>query len=509
MLEVIKKFTVKNFTLIITTLYLAVILITYSYHEFWRDEVRALSLAISPDSFLGLTDSIKNEGHPILWFAFLRFLFILLNTPFVLPTASIIISIISIIIFLRYSPFSKLVKFLFTFSILPIYEYSIMARNYGISMLLIFIFACLYKNKDKYSWILAICIGLLANTNAHSIFIAFGIIFIWLIDDIKNKDNNLDFKKLIFLLSLVIFSALTIVPTHENIIIDVSKKNYLDFKDVANYFVTTLPPWHVIDGIFPREIFYSSTLLKLITFITFSGLLFSLRKDKAKFISLLFVTASFAYLFKFLYPGGLRHMGLILIFVLAIYWIKIDSDISNKINCTNSKLIVKTLLPIILIFGVYMGYEHVKAEILYEKSSSKKLAQFLKKENLHNIILICEPDYLIEALPFYMPRVKIFIPREDKYSNYVSWTTASRATLSLDDLVNKAIHLKNSEKKDIYILLGFNESQLNGNNNIHYSYNKTLLLNGGSFESFKGKTIFIEDFTKAINDENFALFKLK
>ncbi len=40
-------------------------------HEPWRDEMRALSLAFEPETVLTLP-SILHEGHPILWYLFLR-----------------------------------------------------------------------------------------------------------------------------------------------------------------------------------------------------------------------------------------------------------------------------------------------------------------------------------------------------------------------------------------------------------------------------------------------------
>jgi hypothetical protein len=503
----IMQFLNRHFILITTLIYFAAILITQSFHEYFRDEVRALTLATSSDSFLSLIQ-IKNEGHPILWFAILRLFFNVLNTPLALPIASITISLMSVIMFLRFSPFSKLLKVLFTFSVLPIYEYSVMARNYGISMFFIFLFASLYKHKDKYGWTLATCIGLLANTNAHSIFISLAFFFIWLLEENEIKSKQLDIKKIIFTLSLIGFSLITILPGSDNIVIDVLKKDFLDLNHVFLYFLTTLPPWHVIDGVFPGGSFFSGNLLKLITFFTFFSLLFGLRKDATKFMALFFVVASFAYLFKFLYPGSLRHSGLVLIFVLGLYWIKIDSDVKKMLHDRNIILILKYLLPIILIFGVFLGFKQVNNDISSEKSSVKTLAKFLQEEGLLNVILISEPDYLIEALPYYIPTINIFIPRENKYGNVVSWSSSSIASLDLNDIINTAIKLKKNEKKDVFILLGHSKNQLEKNEDIHYSYNKTLQFNEKSLLNFKEKTFLIKSFTNAINDENFSLYKL-
>lgn len=53
-------------------LWLAVVIFTSSRHELWRDEVRALSIALQPESFWQLPMVLRNEGHPILWYLILR-----------------------------------------------------------------------------------------------------------------------------------------------------------------------------------------------------------------------------------------------------------------------------------------------------------------------------------------------------------------------------------------------------------------------------------------------------
>src|SRR5690348_347110 len=40
-------------------------------HEFWRDEVRALSLVTEASSLIDLWHSLQDEGHPILWYLLL------------------------------------------------------------------------------------------------------------------------------------------------------------------------------------------------------------------------------------------------------------------------------------------------------------------------------------------------------------------------------------------------------------------------------------------------------
>ncbi len=90
------------------------------------------------------------------------------DTPLVLPVTSIVIAFAAVTIFMFFAPFPLWFKSLFIFTIFSCYEYSVMARNYGISMLLLFVGAMLYQHRKKYPLLLAFILALLANTNIHS-----------------------------------------------------------------------------------------------------------------------------------------------------------------------------------------------------------------------------------------------------------------------------------------------------------------------------------------------------
>jgi hypothetical protein len=200
---------------------------------------------------------------------------------------------------------------------------------------------------------------------------------------------------------------------------------------------------------------------------------------------------------------------MLLFFALAIYCIKIDSDNKNEKSYKSTSLVLNFFLPIILIFGVYLGFQNSSNDIFLEKSSSKKFAEFIQKEKLQDSILISEPDYIIEAIPYYLSNIKIFMPREGKYSHTASWSRSSKVRLQLDDIISTGDYLRKNENKTVLIILGFSELQLMEQNEIFYSYNKILISSKESLADFRRKTIFLRAFTDAITDEKYYLYKLK
>jgi len=127
------------------------------------------------------------DGHPIVWHLLLYVGKSIADTPVVLPVTSIIIAFAAVTVFLFCSPFPFWIRGLFIFSALPFYEYSVMARNYGISMLLLFVGAVLYRNRAKYPLALAFSLALLANTNVHSAILVCLIAALWAWDTVVEQ----------------------------------------------------------------------------------------------------------------------------------------------------------------------------------------------------------------------------------------------------------------------------------------------------------------------------------
>jgi len=86
-------------------IWLIVVIFTATRHEFWRDEVRALSQVRAASSPLDLYGLIQYDGHPILWFLLLYIGKSIVDTPVVLPATSIIIAFAAVAVFMFFSPF--------------------------------------------------------------------------------------------------------------------------------------------------------------------------------------------------------------------------------------------------------------------------------------------------------------------------------------------------------------------------------------------------------------------
>src|SRR5262249_40184801 len=145
--------------------YVATIVLLAVHHEVWRDEVRALSLAVESRFPWNLVQALHNDGHPALWHAILWLGFRLTRSLLVLQGSSIAIAATGVLLLAANSPFRWWQKLLFPFGLFPIYHFSVMCRNYGLSMLLLFAFCTLYEKRFERPFWVALILALLANAN--------------------------------------------------------------------------------------------------------------------------------------------------------------------------------------------------------------------------------------------------------------------------------------------------------------------------------------------------------
>ena len=141
-------------------------------HEMWRDEIQAWLLARDSSNIVSLSENLKYEGSPGLWHYILFPLTRIFTTPYSMQVLNILFSTCTILILFNWSPFNKIQKLLLTFSYFLFYEYSIIARSYGLSALLIFTFCALFRNRQKNTIKIAIILFLLSHTSLFGLLMA-------------------------------------------------------------------------------------------------------------------------------------------------------------------------------------------------------------------------------------------------------------------------------------------------------------------------------------------------
>jgi hypothetical protein len=151
----------------------------------------------------------------------------------------------------------------------------------------------------------------------------------------------------------------------------------------------------------------------------------------------------------------------------------------------------------------------VRADIRMERSSSKALGGFLKtSEDYGDAIVVPEPGYILEALPYYVEN-KIYLPRERRFGPNASFTTQARDRLSLGELWRIAREVEVRYEQPVLIVLGHTEVLTSDRGEKKYPYRKVFVWNAEEIAEFKEQTRKVTEFRSAYRGENYGVYALR
>ena len=565
--------------------WLAVVVLTTSKHEFWRDEVRALTLARAAESPLDLYGLVQYQGHPVLWYLLLYLGTSIADTPRVLPITSVVIAFAAVALFMIAAPFPLWFRCAFIFGALPLYEYSVMARNYGISMLLLFVAAVLYRKRGQHPIRLALVLALLANTNVHSAGLVGMIAGVWIFEEligsaslhgtrsfgrpvvqsfgrsvvrvaspkprigeggslglpdevasnrgaetgrsdplpgarhIRRKDGSSGLPRrsreaskaggvraLVPALTIVaaglLLCAVFATPRENTSLTFV--RHSLEWRELGAAVVTSATKPHRIfpDLLAPDPSILSAPVFALATL----GLI----GRPPLFLAAAGAQVLFGTIFLVVYPGSYRHQGLYLVFLVFLYWLLAESAPWKGIPLRRQLFVAGFYGSIVVLVAadVVKVRHSVWADIHSEKSASRRLGKFLRSsDRFRDAILVPEPDFAIEALPYYADN-RIYLAREQRFGRTVSWTTEPDAHLTLGELLAAAQQVKRESDAPVLVLLGTRHLVPEGGEQ-RYMYRKVLVWTAEDVALFRKSTELVALFDVPYGDERFAVYVLK
>ena len=447
----------------------AMVMVGELYHEFWRDEVRAFSLALNVPTLVTIPATIHGEGHPALWYLLLRVSYDIFATPTVLPILSILIAAAAVIIFLRNAPFPIWFKPIFVLSAIPAYEYSVIARNYGISMLFMFAYAVAYTSPRRSAVWSGLILFLLSQTNIIANLIIPFYLFIWLADCWTARKRSWaprDPSRGFIIVALgglagMATAFVTVYPTAHDLMLQplpdatgilrgAGSAILLPGRFYCGFSVLELSGLCSTEGQFAEAV--TSGLL----YVVVAGLAIRVPLMLSALGSLWATT----FFFRFVYPGGYRHQDIWVVFLITLYWFAFAS---RRDSIERPPASLKARLFSISFYGVipialvlHTGLRQIYLEMTGELSKSRAIGNLLQTSpDLQNAIVLAEPEQLAEAIPYYADN-DIYLLREGKFGKYATWSShTSKLDLTLQDLLNTARDLKEKTDRPILLLLEY------------------------------------------------------
>lgn len=494
-------------------------------HAFWRDEVRALSLALQGDTTWAMLRGVHGEGHPAVWYLLLRGAHTLLPTSAVLPLVAMAVALAAAVLLAWRSPFSWMIVAALLLGRIGLYEYSVMARNYGISMLLMFLYATLYPRHRDRGIVLGLVLLVLANCNVHSALLAGCFALFWLLDILLEPSANRPVALRNFAWNGLIASAgvvlcaITVYPPFND-----SAQGFVPSNDAMRRLATAvllpaasfwelagngLPVAARMMSLWPSQYLPASQLLmSVVLFGSALGLASRPAAMFAAWIALLGLSVFFAMV----YPGFYRHQALWLVFLVSMYWIVGRGDTNGMPAATRRlRSIGLACFAALLGLQVAVGLQKVLPIALGSEpeSRSRELARLIERTpGLQEATIMADPDYLVEPLPYYLPN-PTYLLREQRFGNTVRFTDSARLTIYLQDILDEARRVHDMTGKPVVILLHERLDPSAPVRAVNEGYNWQLWTSPEQVQTFLASTRRIARFEPVCcNDESYDVYVL-
>ncbi len=486
-------------------------------HVMWRDEVRALSLALQGDTVVAMLKGIQGEGHPALWYLLLRGAHTLFPTPLVLPLVAFAVAASAMVLVTLRSPFPPLLFFLLLFSGFGLYEYAVMARNYGISMPLLFLLADRYPRHRDRGVLLGVLLALLCNTNVHSVGLAAGFLLFWLVEILLEQGIAWTPALRSWLINAaiaavgVVACALVVYPPFNDAAVAPAPAGSAIH---AVLHAITHPGgrfWMLAPAVLP-DTGATHTLLTIVIVGSIVGLV----RWPGAFLAALFAAITFLLLFTFVYPGGYRHQALMLVFLAALYWLALNGrggtwpaafalpprveQAAVRVGGGLFLLLMAFQLPA-AIFKIGNMLNGIP------ESRSRDFGRLLARPDLRDAIVIASPDYLAEPIGYYAPNPVYFV-REHRFGRVAAFTRAARTDVTLDDILGASQMLRAKTGRPVVIALRDAIESAAPAHRIDDGYYGTLTFRPDQVRAFLRATRRVAALGPAVTNEHYVVYLL-
>lgn len=456
--------------LLVTLIFFGLSLYFSLSHSMWRDEMQAWLIARDSHSVFELFGNARYEGHPILWYLLLMLSKQVLAAPISMQILHVLLATAAVFILLKYSPFSNSQKLLLIFGYYPFYEYSTISRNYGMGVLLIFVYCALFKNRQKYILPIGITLFLLAQTNIFGLIISLAAIASLLAGYLLELKRGRALPSAwAFCLGLaiailgVLCSAWEMSPPADSgfakewfFVWDKARfQGALAALSNAFFPLPTLQQhyWNATSwsGTFSAYVFAPLAVVACFLFAK------SIKKNIPVLCFFLLALVGIELFLYVKYLGYWRHQGHLYIVFIAAIWLARDSVIGGNQHDVDPSAkkqfkvnsVVLNFILVVHLLGALIA--HV-GEQRFVFSSGRMAAEYLKSNQLLDNPLVAFPDFVAPSVLGYLGDKNIFYPEVNANGSYIKWNTARLQRVDQFTAIQAARNLSAKSTKDVIFL---------------------------------------------------------
>nr|WP_314443773.1 hypothetical protein [uncultured Sphingomonas sp.] len=483
-----------------TTLWLA------AHHVPWRDEVRALSLTLAASGWADLFRVVHGEGHPYLWYVLLRAAHDLFGVREVLPAVGLLVGLGAAALLALKSPFRLGLIALLLFSHHLGFDYSVVARNYGLSALLLFAIACWYRQVANSAWF-GVLLLLLCNTNAPAVLLA-GALFLYRMIEVaaarpglRSRAATVLLVNFVLLMAGVLLCFLAIYPPVNDA--------------AAASGRMPLTPANLLGSLVDAERSFGALGFDNALFATHIFMLLSLALFIGRWPALIAVSSAFLALklfFFFAFPAAYRHAALLLLFLVAMLWIEGDKQRPEPARTATGS---GSMVALVACWG-FIGLLAMQS-ILYVRwpilatlqgkpwSHAADLAALAARPEYRGAVMMFDPDALGESV-VYQTGQPFWLLRQGRLGTVASFGSGGKRHIGLEDMLRDAARLHAGTRRPVLIVL---KAELGATSPGRYDvmYGDTTDYSHASIARFRAQTREVASFRGTYGDEEYDVYR--
>jgi len=499
----------RKLTWSLTAVYVAIVAALASHHVLWRDEARALNIVTASSTLRDLFQNLRNEGHPALWYLVLYAGYQITRSTLVLKASSVLAATAAVFVFLARSPFPSYQKALFVFGGLPLFLYSVYCRSYCLTMLFLILYAAVHRSRFEKPFAVAWALALLANTHALALILAGALWCALVVESVAVRATMGGGRRG---LRIVLAHALTAVALVVSVL------------PLPPDRTTTVTPLYHFDApsairaaahalLHTGDILASGFGVDNGYFVTFMFLALAvyLLRQPALALALVLATTGFVVFSALIYPLQGYQKCLLVLLVVVLLWLDAENEprrwtspwLSGAIEALGRAR--APALSLLLLMHLALGISSISIDASRGVSSSRGLGMYLRhNEELREAIVMGEPGNWMESLHYYATN-RIYFAREERFGTWAHFTTESRATLTLNELLAIAERLQGEQGKPVVIAMGYRLSA-EGPFQIPGVFGSRFVYTPDSLAQWHERTTLLAEFRGSLGDENYDLY---
>jgi len=466
------------FIAIVFTIFLVVCFMNILHHEMWRDEMEVWT-ATYGSSLQDIIKSTKESGHPAIWYLIVKAVQQITPSPFGMAFANMLFIALAVFVLLKYSPFNRLQKSLLCFGYFILYEYGTIARNYGISVFLIFVICALYEHRERYTIHIAVILALICSAHSMNLIIMSSFVFLFAAEalfDIKSSGRFIPRSHLllgaIILMAGILLALYQALPAEDSPWSLSSSHKWVFHR--PHYALMTIwrsfiPISYPVRQFWNTNIFPDGPVMILLSLlILIISCLMFIRKPIVCVFFLLGEMSFLVFFYK-VYHGFTRSHGYLFIMFVISYWV--SSNFASTGNENFLTRLSKGLSNRKFNFFTFICFMHFIAVFVpiyfdwnYPFSGSREVGRYLVRNDLQDCLLAGDRYAAVVPVAGWINR-EMYFPEIDDHAKSVIWNHPNRNSIPppsvhkkkdyVKTIIRKVERLAHEQKKDVILILNY------------------------------------------------------